>query len=45
MVAMVGATALVALLVLDAKSARWKGFAMVGFYAVLVGAFWIAGDR
>jgi Ca2+:H+ antiporter len=43
--AMAGATILVAILVLDGRSQRWKGFALVGVYAVAVGAFWVAGDR
>jgi Ca2+:H+ antiporter len=43
--AMAGATILVALLVLDGRSQRWKGFALVGIYAVAVAAFWVAGDR
>jgi Ca2+:H+ antiporter len=43
--AMAGATMLVAVLVLDGRSQRWKGFALVGVYALAVAAFWMAGDR
>jgi Ca2+:H+ antiporter len=39
------ATVAVALLVLDGGSARWKGYALVGVYALMVGAFWSVGDR
>jgi Ca2+:H+ antiporter len=39
------ATIIVAVLVTDARSQRWKGVALVSVYAVMVGAFWVAGDR
>jgi Ca2+:H+ antiporter len=45
MFAMVAATAAVALIVLDGRSQRWKGYALVGLYVVLAATFWIAGDR
>ena len=43
--AMAGATLLVGLMVLDGRSQRWKGFALVGVYGLAVAAFWMAGDR
>jgi Ca2+:H+ antiporter len=42
---MAGATLLVSLLVLDGRSRRWKGIALVGVYALAVAAYWMAGDR
>jgi calcium/proton exchanger cax len=39
------ATVAVAVAVLDGKSKRWEGWALVGVYSVMVCAFWIAGDR
>ena len=43
--AMAGATIVVSAMVLDGRSQRWKGYALVGVYAVAVAAFWMAGDR
>ncbi len=42
---MAGATLLVAVLVLDGRSRRWKGVALVGVYALAVASYWMAGDR
>jgi len=42
---MAAATLIVGLLVVDARSQRWKGAALIGTYVLAVGAYWIAGDR
>ena len=42
---MAAATLVVGLLVVDARSQRWKGAALIGTYVLAVGAYWIAGDR
>jgi Ca2+:H+ antiporter len=43
--AMGGAAAVVALTVRDGVARRWEGFMLVGFYAVVVLGFYLAGDR
>jgi Ca2+/H+ antiporter len=39
------ATLVVSLVVIDARSKRWEGAALIGVYAAVVAAYWVAGDR
>jgi len=39
------ATVIVGLTILDGKSKRWEGWALVGVYSLMVCVFWLAGDR
>jgi Ca2+:H+ antiporter len=38
------AVVVVALVVVDARSKRWEGAALLGVYGAIVAAYWIAGD-